>query len=138
MAATSFYSLGKGGIQRTNQRLPRLVGLFGGSLADGAWARRAGRSFPSRVLALTRQSNVLSLQPLGPGGRYTSITSMPFLRRSPVKSCGARLSVIRRRILSKGPIFETLLRPSLLKSATTLTSFADSSKLGRSEEHTSE
>src|ERR1700704_4033595 len=114
MAATSFYSLGKGGGQRTNQRLPRLVGLFGGSLADGAWARGAGRSFPSRVLAPTRESNVLSLQPLGPGGCYTSITSMPFLRRSPVKSCAARLSVIRRRILPKGPIFETLLLPSLL------------------------
>ena len=31
----------------------------------------------------------------------------------------------RRRILSKGPILETLLRPSLLKSVTTLTSLAE-------------
>src|SRR5437867_488135 len=108
MAGASFYSPGKGGVQRTDQRLPGLVGLFGRSFTDGAWTRRAGQSFPSRVLALTRKPNVSSLQPLGTGGSYTSITSIPFLRRPPVKSCAARLSVIRRCILSKGPIFETL------------------------------
>src|SRR5439155_1001697 len=45
--------------------------------------------------------------------------------RASVKSGVARLSVMRRRILSNGPIFETLLRPSLLKSVTTLTSLAE-------------
>src|SRR5712664_2509403 len=125
MAETSLLGFVTSGVQRTNQRLPGLVGLFGGGFANGAWARRAGQGFPSRVLALTRKRHVLSFQPLGLGGCYTSITSIPFLRSSPVKSCAARLSVIKRRILSKGPIFETLLRPNLLKSVTTLTSFAE-------------
>src|SRR5437667_10277133 len=125
MAGTSFRSVVTSGVQRTDQRLPGLVGLSGRSVAVGAWARSSGQSFPPRILTLARQPNVLSLQPLGNGGCYTSITSIPFLRRASVKSCVARLSVIRRRILSNGPIFETLLRPSLLKSATTLTSLAD-------------
>src|SRR5205814_9710781 len=113
------------GVQRTKQRVPGLVGLFRRGLADGPWARSSRQGVPSRILALARQPNVLPLQPTSNGGCYTSITSIPFLRRAPVKSCVARLSVIRRRILSKGPIFETLLRPSLLKSVTTLTSLAE-------------
>src|SRR3989454_5436830 len=125
MAGTSFRGIVTSGGQRTNQCQSGLVGLLGRSVAVGAWARSSGQSFPPRILTLARQPNVLSLQPLGNGGCYTSITSIPFLRRASVKSCVARLSVIRRRILSNGPIFETLLRPSLLKSATTLTSLAE-------------
>src|SRR5438045_406860 len=125
MAGTSFLSIVTSGVQRTNQRQSRLVGLLGGGLADGAWKRSSGQSFPPRILALARQPNVLSLEPPSNGRRYTSITSIPFLRSSSVNSRVARLSVIRRRILSNGPIFETLLRPSLLKSVTTLTSFAE-------------
>src|SRR5262249_17187023 len=56
---------------------------------------------------------------------YTSITSIPFLRRPFVNSEVACLSVISRRMRLKGPILETLLRPNLLKSATTLTSLAE-------------
>ena len=56
---------------------------------------------------------------------YASITSIPFLRRPFVNSEVARLSVISRRMRLKGPILETLLRPNLLKSATTLTSLAE-------------
>src|SRR6266566_1342484 len=125
MAGTSCLSIVKSGVQRTNQRQSRLVGLLGGGLADGAWKRSSGHSFPPRILALARQPNVLSLEPPGNGRRYTSITSIPFLRSSSVNSRVARLSVIRRRILSNGPILETLLRPSLRKSVTTLTSFAE-------------
>src|SRR6266576_2204722 len=130
MAGTSCLSIVKSGVQRTNQRQSRLVGLLGRGLADGAWKRSSGQSFPPRILALARQPNVLSLEPPGNGRRYTSITSIPFLRSSSVNSRVARLSVIRRRILSNGPIFETLLRPSLLKSVTTLTSFAERIILG--------
>src|SRR2546426_9139010 len=125
MARTSLFSIVKSGGQCTNEQLPGLVVLCGGRLADGARPRGPGQSFPSRILALARQPNVLSLQPSSNGGSYTSITSIPFLRSSSVNSWVARLSVIRRRILSNGPIFETLLRPSLLKSVTTLTSLEE-------------
>src|SRR5882724_10415371 len=125
MAETSLFGFVTSRIQRSDERPPGLVELFVGSIADGAWARSAGQSFPSRVLALTRRPHVLSFQPLGLGGRYTSITSIPFPRSSPVKSCAARLSVITRRILSNGHILEMLPRPSFLKSVTTCTSFAE-------------
>src|SRR5213594_62328 len=125
MAGTPFRSVVTGGVQRTKQRPRGVVGLLDRSLASGTWARSSGQRVPSRMPALAGQPNVSSLQPTGNAGRYTSIPSMPFLRGASVKAGVARLSVLRRRILSNGPIFETLLRPSLLKSVTTLTSLPD-------------
>src|SRR5438309_10971647 len=104
MAGTPFRSVVTGGVQRTKQRPRGLVGLLDRSLASGTWARSSGQRVPSRMPALAGQPNVPLLQPTGNAGRYTSVTSVPFLRRASVKSGFARLSVMRRRILSDGAI----------------------------------
>src|SRR5580693_2509813 len=99
MAGTACFSLVAGGIQPTDQRPPGLVELFVGSIAAGPQARPRRRSLPPRILTFTRKPDVSSFEPPGAGGRYTSITWIPFLRSSSVNSWVARLSVIKRRIL---------------------------------------
>src|SRR5437879_13138513 len=86
MARASHLSPVTSTVQCPNRRLPGLVGLLRRGLADGPWARSSRQGVPSRILALARQPNVLSPQPTSNGGCYTSITSIPFLRRAPVKS----------------------------------------------------
>ena len=71
---------------------------------------------PDRMLAL-------SLHTSGDVGNYAVMTSILDLRRASLNSAGARLSVINRWTPGERPMRETLLRPNLLKSATTLTSF---------------
>lgn len=101
--------------------------------ASGSPTRRnvpldAYRGFviPVMIAEALRRSCAAALSYLfGAFTYYTSITSIPFLRRPFVNSEVARLSVISRRMRLKGPILETLLRPNLLKSATTLTSLAE-------------
>src|SRR6059058_4117241 len=120
MAGTPFRSVVTGGVQRTKQRPRGLVGLLDRSLASGTWARSSGQRVPSRMPALAGQPNVSSFQPTGNAGRYTSITSMPFLRSASATKFaeirdnvnlfgGADHHVVELRfehIWCRGPVFE--------------------------------
>ncbi len=55
---------------------------------------------------------------------YAWMTSIPSARSALTNSCGALVSVIKRWIWLVEPIRETLRRPSLLESATTVISLA--------------
>src|SRR5882724_10556244 len=105
-----------------NQCFPQLVDVFGRLTGKGTGKSERSRSQISRSPIAARSHARLPPHPSGKVRTYAVITSIFDLRKASQKSPGARLSVISRSISERGQIRETLLRPNLLKSATTVIS----------------
>src|ERR1700719_4726527 len=107
---------------KRNERVPQLVDVHGGCAGKRPGQKAGGQSKISGSFVAARPDASLSLYPAGDVGYYAVITSIFDLCRASMNSAGARLSVISRWTPERGPMRDRLLRPSLLKSATTFTS----------------
>jgi len=89
----------------------RVGGLFRGSFADGAWARRARQSLASRILAIARKRMSYHFSRLAMEVLHLDNFDTLFAKCFG-KFLSRTLSVIKRRILSKGQSLKRFSDPA--------------------------